>query len=138
MCILPELNLILGALPRASYVRFKPPPSSTSIFFLSLPIKQTETELLRLEKLLHARLLHSWEIMCGSVLMYLSQSDCAACILCFVLFFPGVVGGKGFEHLFRRTKCDFISVTHAIFIYFATYRCAFWHMCFHAHAPVYA
>lgn len=87
MCILPELNLILGALPRASYVRFKPPPSSTSIFFLFfflLSVKQTERELPRLEKL-HARSPYSWEIMCGSVSEWLC---CLYSMFCFCLYFP--------------------------------------------------
>lgn len=80
MCILPELDFILGALPQGPYVRFytlplspllSPPP-------FSLSYKQKQNYLFWSSSCL----LHCGEIMCGSV----SLSDCAACV------FLGIAG----------------------------------------------
>ncbi len=61
MCILPELDLILGALPRGPYVRFTlSPPYSYVPFLFFFSVEQTETELPLVEPLLPPRLAASW------------------------------------------------------------------------------
>lgn len=128
MCILPELDLILGALPWGPMLDLHfpfplPAPARSPLQLLAFPslfsVEQTETELPLLEQLLPACMLHCGEIMCRSV----SLSDCAL-----LVSFQGCRGeGDKKKRAGVTGKACFDACVFVLHMYFM-YRCVLWHM----------
>lgn len=120
MCILPELDLILGALPPGPHVRFTPLSSPPS----SLLNKQKQNYLF-------------WSSSCLPACCIVARSCADLCRWVIVppgfFFFMCVCEWNKWN----KSRCDGASLFWSVCMYFM-YRCVLWHMCPRLRLTVYA